>query len=343
MVNTHREYVTELRKLLPPVCFRPVAYRALWIIPYIAIAAAGTWAITRETGPFALKAAFSLLIGVAFGSLGFLGHEILHGAVVSRRWIADLLGGVCLLPSAIAPSLWRYWHNLQHHGNTQIEGKDPDAYSTLENYHRRPALRILHRIVPVRSVLFFALLSVWLSVHAGIVLSHTLPRVDARRRLLLLVETMIPAGFWAALGLWLGWANFVLFYLVPALIGNFIVMAYIATNHLLNPLLEDDDPLAGSLTVRVPKLLNVVHSNFSLHTEHHIFPAMSAKYYPMVQKLIKQLWPDRYHEMSLWRALGVLWRTPRLYLDNVRLVDPRSGAAYGVLGHGLDPERVRPI
>ncbi len=341
--NAHRMYATELRRRLPPHFFQPVPHRALWILPYAAVAIAGTLLIAFGHLPLLGMVGVALVIGLAYGSLGFLGHEILHGGVVRQGWLRDLLGGICMMPAAIAPMLWRQWHNVEHHGNTQIIGVDPDASATLEQYHRRRDLRLLYRLVPVKSLLFFALLSVWLSVHAMIVFRHNLPLLRGRARLLLIAETLIPLFFWIALGFGLGWGRFPFFYVIPALVGNFVVMAYIATNHMLNPLLEDDDPLMGSLTVTVPWILDVVHSNFSHHTEHHIFPAMSTKYVPQVKRLIKKLWPDRYHEMPLWRALGALWRTPRLYLDNVRLVDPNSGATFGVLGHGLDPRRVGPL
>jgi len=343
MENAHRMYAQELRRRLPPHFFQPVPHRALWILPYAAIAIAGTLLIALGDLSLLGKVGVGVVIGLVYGSLGFLGHEILHGGVVRQAWLRDLLGGICMMPAAIAPMLWRQWHNVEHHGNTQIIGEDPDASATLEQYHKRRDLRFLYRLVPVKSILFFALLSVWLSVHALIVLKQTLPQLRGRPRLLLIAETLAAASFWVGLGFVLGWGNFPFFYLIPALVGNFVVMAYIATNHMLNPLLEDDDPLMGSLTVSVPNVLDVIHSNFSHHTEHHIFPAMSAKYIPEVKRLIKELWPDRYHEMPLWHALGALWRTPRLYLDNVRLVDPNSGATYGVLGHGLDPQRVAPL
>lgn len=338
--SSHRQYAQELRRRLPARYFQPVPHRVLWIIPYVAIAALGTWLIAALSLPWWANALIGLAIGTAYGSLGFLAHEILHGAVVGKGLLRDVLGGLCLLPHAIAPLLWRQWHNVGHHAHTQIRGQDPDAYSTLEDYHQRRALQILHRLVPVRSLRFFALLTVWLNVHAATVLAHSLPTMPRRQRARVVAETVLPLAFWVGMGVWLGWVPFLFFYALPLLVSNFIVMSYIATNHLLNPLLEEDDPLAGSLTVSVPKILDVIHSNFSHHTEHHVFPAMSAKYAPQAKRVLKELWPDRYHEMPLWKALVLLWRTPRLYLDNIRLVDPRTGRRYGVLGYGLDPNRV---
>lgn len=342
ILNPHRYYVTELRRRLPARFFKPVPHRLLWIVPHAGAIAAGVIAIGVYHPPIYLTVPITIVLGIAFASLGFLGHEIIHGSVVGRAWLRDLLGGICLAPVAVSPTMWRVWHNIEHHTNTQIQGVDPDAYSTFDEYLRRPGLQVLHRIVPVRSVLFFALLSVWFSIHATISLRRTL-RDHPELRGRVLAETALPVALWLGLGWRLGWGALVFFYVLPLLIENFIIMSMIATNHLLNPLLEEDDPLAGSLSLRVPKLLDILHANFSHHTEHHVFPAMSARYLPSVKRLLKQLWPDRYNELPILKALGILWRTPRLYLNNIRLVDPATGKPYGVLGHGLDPERVAPL
>jgi fatty acid desaturase len=341
--SPHRMYAQELRQQLPAQYFRPVGYRALWMIPYIAVAVTGTLVITLTGLHLLLKLAIALVIGMCFASLGFLGHEILHGAVTRRPWLRDLLGGVCLLPHAIAPLLWRQWHNAEHHGNTQIRGRDPDAYSTFEEYQERKSLQILHRFVPIRSIRFFLILTVWLNVHAAIVLTAQLKAASRAGRVRLIIQSLLPMAFWAALAMLLGWRLFPLFFVVPVMVSNFVVMSYIATNHLLNPMIEDDDPLKGSLTVTVPKVLDIIHSNFSHHTEHHIFPAMSTKYAPEIKRRLKNLWPDRYNEMSLWDAMKSLWATPRLYLDNIRLIDPASGEAYPVVGHGLNPKQIAPV
>ena len=105
-------------------------------------------------------------------------------------------------------------------------------------------------------------------------------------------------------------------YVIPLLIANFIVMAYIATNHRLNPIVPVNDPLANCLSVTVPRWVDVLHFNFSYHTEHHLFPAMSSKYYPLVKEKIKEMWPERYHEMPMTKALA-LWNTPRVYYQEV--------------------------
>ena len=94
----------------------------------------------------------------------------------------------------------------------------------------------------------------------------------------------MPWTVWISLLFIMGPGKWLFAYVIPLLIANFIVMAYIATNHRLNPIVPVNDPLANCLSVTVPRWVDVLHFNFSYHTEHHLFPAMSSKYYPLVKK-----------------------------------------------------------
>ena len=50
-------------------------------------------------------------------AIAFLGHEVLHGAVVRGRLPVRLLGFICMLPFTLSPTLWTNWHNRVHHNN----------------------------------------------------------------------------------------------------------------------------------------------------------------------------------------------------------------------------------
>ncbi len=291
--------------------------------------------------PWPVRLLLSLLIGLSFVSLGFLGHEILHGSVVaSHRW-QDVLGGLCLFPFSIGPELWRHWHNRMHHGHTQVPTTDPDAMGTVDDYRHRPAVRWFYRLHPaVRGVLQALGLFIWFSYHGLAVLIRYAPAFPWRRRLLVLGQFAVPVIAWVGLLLLVGPHHFTYLYLIPLLVANFGVMSYIASNHQLNPLTPVNDPLANSLTVRVPRWVDVLHLNFSHHVEHHIFPSMSPRYAPRVREVARRLWPDRYQEMPHWRALLTIWRTPRLYAGGTLLADPHRGRGYPTLGNGLDPRRL---
>ncbi len=340
--NYHRLYAQTLRKYLPAEYFQPVPSRLLWLIPHVILIVGCIVGIVHTHLNIFVKLALALVIGHSFACLGFLGHEVLHGAVVKVAWLRDLLGGLCMTPFNLGPTLWRWWHNVEHHGHTQRPDRDPDAYSTLDDYQQRRSLRVLQKVAPMRSLLFFPLFGMWFTMHAFQMLVRVQRDGTWRERVVTLAQYLLPLTLWLSLGFWLGWAHFAFFYLIPLFVGNFIVISYIATNHLLNPLLHTEDPIAGSLTVRTFRLLDILHLNFSHHTEHHIFPAMSPKYAPQVRALLKQFWADKYQEMSHWQAMLTLWRTPRLYLDDVRLVDPHTEEVYGTLGNGLNPKRVAP-
>lgn len=339
----NRQYSAELVKRLPREFFQPVPQRLLWLLPFLATAVGSMLAISLLQLPLIVNLILAVVIGCSFASLSFLGHEILHGSVVRNRWLRDVIGGACFLHFNLGPKLWRRWHNAEHHAHTQDDKDDPDAMGTLEDWRERPALRFLYRLAPwLRSFLTFSSFTFWFSLHSFAMLRRFFRDFKPGDRFSVLAQFIGPVAFWALLLVLVGPAKFTFIYLVPVVIANFTVMSYIATNHLLNPLADVNDPLVTSLTVRVPRWVDVLHFNFSHHTEHHVFPGMNPKFAPRVKELLRELWPERYNEMPHWKALAALWRTPRLYRDRTSLIDPGHGTVFPTLGRGLDPNQVRP-
>lgn len=340
-------YTRELKKVLPRRYFEPVPHRLLWMIPHLAIVIGGIYAVATLPLSWPSRLGVAFLIGMSYACLGFLAHEILHGSVIRHPFLRDLLGGICFLPFCLGPKLWRKWHNVEHHGHTQHDHDDPDAMGTLEDFRERPELQWLFRLAPVmRSALTFGAFTFWFSMHSFMMWRRFLKDFQGRERLVVALQFLVPLAGWLALGAWLGMEAWVYAYVLPLLVANFTVMSYIATNHLLNPLTHVNDPLANSLTVIVPRWLDVLHFNFSHHTEHHVFPAMNPKYAPALKAALKERWPESYCEMPHWQALLALWRTPRLYRDAGahahQLVDPVREWVYPTAGRGLDPLNVKP-
>lgn len=339
----HKEYVRTLRPLLPDHFFKPLPHRLLWMLPHALVITGGIVVIVYGLGGLIGKLSAAVLIGNSFASLGFLGHEIMHGAVIRKGWLRNLTAAICFSPFWVGPTMWRLWHNVQHHVHTQHPEKDPDTSATYEDYQRRPTLQWLYRLVRRNGFLFFPMLSLWFTMHSSQMFWRLQKVADKRTRFILWFERLLPMVAWLSLIVPLGIGSFFWSYIIPLLVGNFIAMSYIATNHLLNPQMDEVDPVVGTLTVTVPWWVDILHLHFSHHTEHHLFPAMSSKYAPMVKKLVKELWPDRYNELPLWKALLLLWKTPRLYLDHDHLVDPVTKEIFGTLQRGLDPEQLEPL
>ncbi|WP_052351722.1 fatty acid desaturase family protein, partial [Deinococcus pimensis] len=329
-------YARELKKHLPRSVFDPVPSRLLWLIPHVLVVALGALAILATAWPLLLKLVVSVLMGLSLATLGFLAHEVLHGSVVKTPWLRDAIGGLLFSPFGLSPRLWRRWHNVEHHGHTQHPDLDPDAFDTLESYDGHVGVRALSKLPPrARSFLYFVSFSFWFSLHSLLILRSFWGKLAPRDRRVILLQTVTPYAVWAALALLVGPGPFALLFVLPVMVGNFLVISYIATNHGLNPMTETNDPLVNSLSVRNPRWLDVLHLNFSHHVEHHVLPGVNPVHAPKVREVLRTLYPDRYQEMPWGAALAALWRTPRWYgADRVSFTDP-EGRVFPSLGYGL--------
>src|SRR5262249_31310357 len=110
---------------------------------------------------------------------------------------------------------------------------------------------------------------------------------------------------------------------IPMMIANLGVMAYIVTNHMLRPLSSVRDSLTTSMSVTAHPLLDWMHFHFSHHVEHHMFPTLASDAYPMVRKRLRHHVGERYFAPSFHRAMITVYRTPRLYQNATTLVDPK--------------------
>ncbi|HWI61906.1 MAG TPA: fatty acid desaturase [Symbiobacteriaceae bacterium] len=335
-------YASRVAPHLPEKAFKPAPERLWGGLAYMTMAVAGIAAVGLYTLHPLVIVALSVVIGTGFAGMGFLAHEILHGTVVKTAWLRDLLGGISFLQFGVGAKLWRKWHNMEHHAHTQEEHTDPDAWATMEEFYKRPALRWVYRLPNwVRATANFTSFTFFFTVHGLLMFKRFAPEFKPRDRAVAIAQLVVPWTLWLSVLLWLGPLKFLFAYVLPIMMANFLVICYIATNHQLNPLTDVNDPLANSLSVSAPWLVHVLHMNFGYHTEHHLFPGMNPKWAPLVQAEILRQWPDRYHVMPWVTALATLARTPRIYHNQTELVDPHRMWAYGSLGHGLDPAAVR--
>ncbi|OEH93363.1 fatty acid desaturase family protein [Bacillus solimangrovi] len=340
-LHTFGWYAARIAPYLPKKAFQPVPER-LWAgLAHLLVALAGILAIGLIELSVWVNLVISIVLGCTFASLGFLGHEILHGTVVRKAWLRDLLGGIAFFPLSTGARLWRKWHNVEHHQHTQHEEKDPDSWLSIEELANNRFLTWIYRLpFGIRAFVSFLSLTFTFTIHSLRMFKLYLKDFSSEKKPIVWFQLLLPWATWLGMFVLLGPVKWMFAFLLPLLIGNFIVMAYISTNHRLNPLVDVNDPLANSLTVTVPKWVDVLHFNFSYHTEHHLFPGMNPKYYPLVKEKVMEMWPDRYHQMSLSMAMNALWKTPRIYYKQNDLIDPNEQRLYGSLGNGLDPNNI---
>ena len=123
-------------------------------------------------------------------------------------------------------------------------------------------------------------------------------------------------------------SNFVYGVAIPFAIMNYMLMSYISTNHNISPLTKTNDPLVNSLSVTNHPILEAMHFNFGYHVEHHLFPTMSPKRAKEVNKLLKEKYPEKFKQMPKSTAMGILYKTPRIYKNANELIHPYTGETH---------------
>ena len=319
--------------MLPPEAFRTDPGRLGLLLINLAILGLG-WTMARSLdqwswGALPLFLPFSLVMGNAVIMLLFTSHDLLHGSAVRGAGWRRVVGLLGFALGWMPPTLWQAVHNREHHGHTNSL-RDPDR-SYLEQQPASWGKWLQHRFTPSDEVsglgLVLGLASGWgvytLRTLASVLLvpdgSAAFPpapfRVSRRERRRIAWELLAVVGLHAGVIAWIGPSarGLLLGYFLPIWLGYAGAMAYIFTNHLLTPLEESNDSLANSLSLQLPRWLDLLHLHFSHHTEHHIFPGLNSSYYPQVRRLLQEHYGDRYQLLPGHEAWRLLLSTPRHY------------------------------
>ena len=332
-------YAHELKQVLPRDAFAPDPWPLLRLPLHLGIIVVSMIAIRAHLVPWPIALVLSLVIGVSFAALTFLGHETLHDAVTRNHVARYLVGFIGFLPFVVSPRLWIAWHNRIHHPHANQPGIDPDAAPTLGEYRASARIRFVvdHLALGRRSV------TGWLSLLIGFSVQsvHVLFSAGRRRYLspsqhaLAVAETLLGVALWAGLFVLVGPRAFLLVFVLPLVVANAIVLSFIITNHGLSPLTTINDPLVNSLSVTVPRFVDWLTLNFGAHVEHHLFPTMASRHFALLGQLVRERWPERYQSLSFLDAIARLHRTGRVYKDDITLCDPRTGKEWLALLPGM--------
>ena len=321
-----KELCTRIKQDLPKSVFARRPSRALWYLPNLAIIIVGTWAILSFDLAWHFKLALALIVGHTYGTNGFLAHEVLHGASLKSKPMQNFLGSIGFIPYFVSPDLWRVWHNQIHHSKTNRGDRDPDSFGTYYIYKRIRLARIVARLAPgSRKIISILFLTYWFAFHGQIILWFQykyLKEFKKLNRRKAKFHSFLGLLFWLILAWISGPQNIIFTCIIPFMVGNFILMSYIATNHLMRPLTATNETLDNSMSVKVPKIVDFFHLNFSHHIEHHLFPRMAGCNAPEVKAWLLEHQKDRYVSPSHWKAVMYLYKTPRVYKDRNTLIHP---------------------
>jgi len=338
---TQAEYAKKLRPLLPTEAFLPDPNKVLILLINLMILIVG-WAIASYLDRWhwyylCLYLPIAIVMGNSIAVLGFSSHNLLHSSVITNPWLRQALSLSGFAMLWMPPTLWKAVHNREHHNKTNSE-QDPDRnylYSQPNNWGKwlqnlfipssevNPILLVIgmghiwgmYVFRHLTSVLFFNNRSARYPVVAF--------SVSTKERITIAFETLILIGIHVLLLVSLHFSPLqILFgYFIPIWIGYAIAIYYILTHHLLCRMTSINDVLTNTISIRVPKIFDLLHVNFSYHTEHHIFPGMNPDYYPMVQELLLTHYPERFNLMNADNVWKLMLQTPRHYLDETTFTD----------------------
>lgn len=331
---TQAYYAKQLRPLLPPQAFLPDRSKIAILVINLAILGLG-WGMAHHLERWGswlpLFLPFTLIMGNSVIVLLFSTHDLLHSRVIRHPALRHLLSFLGLTLLWMPPTLWKTLHNHQHHLHTN-DLPDPDR-SYLYQHPVNWGKWIQNLFVPSAQVnpfclavgmghawgiyAFRNLISVLLFNNGSTTFPPAAFTVKPRQRLTIGLEYLLMLGLHLSVLFYLEFdpLKLLLAYFLPLWIGHSGVMFYIYTNHMLCPMTEVNDPLLNTLSIRVPQWVNLLHLNFSFHTEHHIFPGINSDYYPMVQSLLLTHFPEQFHRLDALQAWNLLLHTPRHYIN----------------------------
>jgi fatty acid desaturase len=314
--------IRRIRASLPAGAFQPARERLWLFLLHACVVATGYLAIARwpAAGPL-----FALVIGHSLACLAFVAHEISHNAVVRNRPAKYALTLASLGINMVPPTMWNRLHNDAHHGHTNTPD-DPDRPFTKgeENAATNAYSAVTmpsqetwsgNALIFVHFVTYIArhIVTVFYAADEKPSIVTRRPGYKNRERRVIVVELAVIAlmqyGVWILAGR--SAANYLWASPVALCVASAVIMSYVFTNHFLNPISHEHDPLGGSTSVRVPRLVDRLHSHFSFHTEHHLFPTMNSDYYPLVSEALRKEAPDSYRQLAFGDAWRQLWQQPR--------------------------------
>jgi fatty acid desaturase len=332
---TQAEYAKKLRPLLPSEAFSP-GFSKVWILLLnVAILVLG-WGIADDLAQWQwyflwLYLPLSLAMGNSVVVLLFSTHDLLHSQSIKNPFLRRILSLIGLTLLWMPPTFWKAVHNREHHNKTNsLHDPDRNYLSDQPNTWGKwiqnlfvPSAEVnllfltigmahawgVHTFRNLTSVLFFK--------YSAAKYTPAAFRVSAKERREIATELLIICGIHVSILIYLDFnpLKMVLGYFLPIWIGYGGVMFYIYTNHMLCKMTPVNDPLVNSLSIRVPKIFDILHLNFSYHTEHHIFPGINSDYYPIVQELIETQYPGRANLLEAGAAWSLMLSTPRHYKD----------------------------
>jgi fatty acid desaturase len=205
-------------------------------------------------------------------------HETIHRTAFESRALNDALAWLCGAVILLPPVYFRAFH-FAHHRHTQDPERDPELALLQPDDLGRYLLRVTGLPYWRERVTTLARHAFTGRVTQPFVAARLKPAVVREARRLLLCY----AGIAAASLAFESWAA-VLYWLVPAVLGQPALRLYLLAEHTACPLVPD--MLRNSRTTRSNWLVRQLAWNMPYHAEHHAYPALPFHALPAAHALL---------------------------------------------------------
>lgn len=206
-----------------------------------------------------------LVYAVALMFLFCLEHEAIHGTAFRSRRLNLIIAEAAGLPLLLPPRYFRYFH-FAHHRHTQDQARDPELASpkpqTWTDY-----------------LIYLSGIPYWAAAVKGLI-RHALgwseeEFIPPSGRAKVIAEARIYVSVCVALAgasVWFGWTWPLEVWVLPALVGQPFLRAYVLAEHAACPLVVD--MLSNSRTTYTNAAVRFLAWNMPYHAAHHAVPTV---------------------------------------------------------------------
>ncbi len=328
-LKPHGEYVKEVKGLLPADAFAPAPGKLFFLTVYFLLLLI-TYFLYRYINNIIGYLFLTFVATHCLSCIAFLAHELSHHSIIKNKRIQYPLEVIAWAINLIPATMWDKVHNHTHHGHTNTP-EDPDRlyfvaekskstsiYTNLFYAHKKGVkwnpVVLLHFI----PYIFRNIISVFYAKNKKPSIVPFKPKYTSRQKRMIAAELVVIVLFQAGIYYLVG--KNVLAYLFAGplsyMFTSAILNVYIYTNHFLNTVNDEHDPVLGTTSVHVPAFLNKLHFNFAYHTEHHLFPSMNSKYFPELSRILREKYPDRYNYLEIKNAWKRIWNNDDFITTN---------------------------
>lgn len=273
-----------------------------------------------------LVAPLIVIAGLGGWGLHCIAHECGHGSFSRNRQLNFVIGHLALLHLLYPFHAWRHVHNM-HHAHANSLELDTDWRPIPEAVYRRMPLR--NRIVYISTrtwAVWAGSINYWLE--SGLRPSYFPKREmrrDARRSLLFVV--VVGGAYLATLTYFTGWQGLLLYFVAPWFATHVLFSITTLMHHSAEDIpyltVEHWTRNASRLLVTTdfmyPRWLLFLTHNISVHTAHHVSPAVPFYNLLKAQAALKEAYPDMVRVEKA--SVAKLWNI----LRKCRFYDPISG------------------